>query len=161
MKKARIIHFKKAGMTNDAIAEKFHIHWSTVSCIYHRHTKIEDYYNVKPKPGHPHKFTTHDVCFAARMLASAKVHDVTDLQRQYFPGLHLETVRQRLAACGLKAYVHRKWPFLSKKHMDRYLAWAKAHQHWTANDWKTVIFSDESLSKWAAHLAPLNRITEK
>jgi hypothetical protein len=39
---------------------------------------------------------------------------------------------------------HSSSHFLSKKHKDRHLKWAKAHQHWTANDWKTVIFSDES-----------------
>jgi transposase len=91
-KKARIVHFKNAGMTNEAIAEKFHIHRSTVSRIYRQHAKIEDYYNVKPKPGRPHKFTTLDVQFAVRTLANAKAHDVTDLQRQYFPGLHAETI---------------------------------------------------------------------
>jgi transposase len=93
-KKACIVHFKNAGMTNEAIAKKFHIHQSTVSCIYHRHAKIEDYYNVKPKPGRPRKFTTLDVWFAVRTLANAKAHDITNLQRQYFPGLHAETIQQ-------------------------------------------------------------------
>jgi hypothetical protein len=92
-KKARIVHFKNAGMTNEAIAEKFHIHWSTVSCIYCQHAKIEDYYNVKPKPGHPRKFTTLNVRFAVRTLANAKAHDITNLQRQYFPGLHAEMIQ--------------------------------------------------------------------
>jgi len=143
-KKARIVHYKNAGMTNDAIAQKFHIHRSTVARIYGRHAKLENYYDVKPKPGRPRKFTTNDVRFAARTLANAKAHDVSDLQRQYFPGLHPETIRRRLAACGLKAYVRRKRPFLTEKHKKRRLEWAKAHQHWTADDWKSVIFSDES-----------------
>jgi Transposase/Homeodomain-like domain len=146
-KKARIVHYKNAGMTNDAIAQKFHIHRSTVSRIYGRHAKLENYYDVKPKPGRPRKFTPNDVRFAARTLANAKAHDVSDLQRQYFPGLHPETIRRRLAACGLKAYVRRKRPFLTEKHKKRRLEWAKAHQHWTAEDWKAVIFmifSDES-----------------
>ena len=143
-KKVCIIHFKNIGMTNDAIAEKFHIHRTTVARIYHQHSKFEDYYHVKPKPGRLCKFITHNVCFAARTLANCKAHDVTDLQRQYFPGLHSETIRQRLATCGLKAYVCRKRPFLLQKHKNRRLKWAKAHQHWTANDWKAVIFSNES-----------------
>ena len=31
-----------------------------------------------------------------------------------------------------------------EKHQKRRLEWAKAHQHWTTNDWKAVVFSDES-----------------
>jgi DDE superfamily endonuclease len=47
-------------------------------------------------------------------------------------------------ASGLKVYVHHRKPFLSTLHKARHLTWAKAHEHWTIEDWKNVIFSDES-----------------
>jgi len=37
-----------------------------------------------------------------------------------------------------------KKPFLSKKHKQERLKWARAHQHWTVDDWRRVIFSDET-----------------
>jgi len=37
----------------------------------------------------------------------------------------------------------RKRPLLTQKHMKERLAWAKAHRHWTLDDWKHVIWSDE------------------
>jgi len=38
----------------------------------------------------------------------------------------------------------RKKPFLSKRHRRERLDWALAHQHWTVEDWKKVVYSDES-----------------
>ncbi len=86
---------------------------------------------------------TYDVHFAIRALATSKAHNVTNLQRQYFPRLHAKTIWQQLVTCGLKAYVCRKRPFLLKKHKARHLKWAKAYQHWTTNDWKAVVFSNK------------------
>jgi len=90
------------------------------------------------------QFTTKDVQYAARILARNHVCNVSDLQRQYFPILHANTIWKRLMACGLKAYVCHKKPFLSASHKAKHLAWAKAHEHWIAKDWKSVIFSDKS-----------------
>jgi hypothetical protein len=78
------------------------------------------------------------------MLANTAAHDVADLQRQRFPNVHPETIRKRLADCGLKAYVRRKKPYLSAEKKKARLAWAEAHKHWTVDDWKVVAYSDES-----------------
>jgi hypothetical protein len=100
--------------------------------------------STQKKSGHPCKFTTHDVCIAARMLASTRAHDVTDLQRQHFPNLHADMIQKRLTKCGLKAYIRHTKPFLSDVHKKQWLEWAESHAHWTVADWKSVIFSDES-----------------
>ena len=44
----------------------------------------------------------------------------------------------------MKAVVKQKRPFLSKKHQKARLDFALAHQHWTVDDWKRVIWSDET-----------------
>ena len=143
-KKARIVHLKATGLSDEQIGAIFNIHRSTVYRIHHRHAKINDFYYVKPKPGRPRKFTTHDTRIAARMLASTEAHDVADLQRLRFPHVTAETIRRRLADCGLKSYICRKKPFLSPEKKKKRLAWAEAHKHWTVDDWKAVIFSNES-----------------
>ncbi|EIE80708.1 hypothetical protein RO3G_05413 [Rhizopus delemar RA 99-880] len=35
-------------------------------------------------------------------------------------------------------------PFLSDQHQKNRLSWCKKHQKWTVDDWKKVIFSDET-----------------
>ncbi|KAG0820655.1 hypothetical protein G6F19_012344 [Rhizopus arrhizus] len=37
-----------------------------------------------------------------------------------------------------------KKPLLTAKHMKRRLAWAKKYQNWTTDDWRRVVFSDET-----------------
>jgi hypothetical protein len=44
----------------------------------------------------------------------------------------------------MKAVVKHKRPFLSKRHRRARLDWAIAHQDWTLEDWKKVIYSDET-----------------
>jgi hypothetical protein len=44
----------------------------------------------------------------------------------------------------MKAVVKRKRPFLSKKHRRERMDFAITHQDWTVEDWKTVVWSDET-----------------
>ncbi|KAG1316892.1 hypothetical protein G6F62_013213 [Rhizopus arrhizus] len=47
-------------------------------------------------------------------------------------------VHDRLMELGVKK------PLLTTKHMKRRLAWAKKYQNWTTDDWRRVVFSDET-----------------
>ena len=58
--------------------------------------------------------------------------------------LHPNTIHQHLKKSGLKAVVKKKWPLLSAKHRKEHLDWAYAHESWTLDDWKQVIWSDET-----------------
>ena len=58
--------------------------------------------------------------------------------------VHVRTVQRNLEKEGLKAYVQQKKPDLTLNHKRDRLEFAKAHLHWTVEQWKTVMFSDES-----------------
>ena len=45
---------------------------------------------------------------------------------------------------GLKAVVKAKKPLLTKRHRKERLDFALAHQDWTVEDWKTVVWSDKT-----------------
>ena len=45
---------------------------------------------------------------------------------------------------GMKAVVKKKRPILSPKHRRERLDFALAHQEWTVEDWKKVVWSDET-----------------
>ena len=53
-------------------------------------------------------------------------------------------VRRRLVNAGLRARIARKKPFVNVVQRQKRVAWAKEHVTWTAEDWKKVIFSDET-----------------
>lgn len=45
---------------------------------------------------------------------------------------------------GLKAMVEQKNPALKSKDGKDWLDFAQSHQHWTVNDWKRIMWSDET-----------------
>jgi hypothetical protein len=55
-----------------------------------------------------------------------------------------ETVRRVLRKNSFKAVVKKKKPLLSVRHRKRRLAFALKYREWTVEDWKRVIWSDET-----------------
>jgi len=54
------------------------------------------------------------------------------------------TLAKILAEFGLYSRICRQKPKLSPKQITHRLRWAKEHAHWTEEDWKKVVWSDEA-----------------
>ena len=54
------------------------------------------------------------------------------------------TLKRRLKEVDLYSRIRRKKPVLKPSHKAARLLWARKYQHWTVEDWKRVIWSDES-----------------
>ena len=54
------------------------------------------------------------------------------------------TVKRRLRDSGLQGRVAKKKPYLRLANKRKRLRWAKEHRHWTEEDWKKVLWTDES-----------------
>lgn len=65
------------------------------------------------------------------------------------------TVRRRLCDVGLNARRPARKPFISKKNKAKRLEFAKAHINWTIEDWKKILWSDESKFEKVNQRAPL------
>ena len=63
---------------------------------------------------------------------------------QFFPHVHPYTVRNTLREQGLSAYRKQSVPLLTWRHIHCHLDWARAHQSWSMEQWRRVIFSDKS-----------------
>jgi len=55
-----------------------------------------------------------------------------------------QTVRNWLKKQGVKSSYKVKKPRLLAKHKRERLNFARRYQHWTTEDWRRVIFSDET-----------------
>ncbi|KAG1135125.1 hypothetical protein G6F37_013173 [Rhizopus arrhizus] len=53
-------------------------------------------------------------------------------------------VLKLLKSMNFKAKIKAKKPLLSKQHKERRLAWAMAHKVWTTDNWRRMVFSDET-----------------
>ena len=60
------------------------------------------------------------------------------------PVIILAVQRQGLKKAGMKAVVKKKKPLLTKAHRKARVDFALEHQHWTMDDWKKVVWSDET-----------------
>jgi len=54
------------------------------------------------------------------------------------------TVWRVLCKAGMKKIKPTRKPGLTKKMKEERLAFCHRHQHWTLEDWKNVIWSDET-----------------
>ena len=111
---------------------------------------IQEHRPNSPKSvgGSKKKLTPNDICHATRLISSGKVDTAVQAHRvlqniKNIP-ISVQTVRRGLKEAGMKSAVKRKRPFLSKKHKRVRLDFAESHIDWTVEDWKRVIWSDET-----------------
>ena len=55
------------------------------------------------------------------------------------------TMRRVLNEIGCKAHKPERRPFINTSQMEKRRRWALQHLDWTVDDWKRVIFSDETI----------------
>jgi transposase len=98
--------------------------------------------------GCPSKLSSQDKRFCIRAVTSGKLETATeapkDLREQLNIKLSDRTVCRTLHEAGMKAMEKEKKPKLSAKNAKARLKFAKRHQNWTCEDWKRVIWSDET-----------------
>ena len=98
--------------------------------------------------GRPTKLSPANTCHAIHLIHTGKAENAAQvtkpLQEIINQPLSTKTVQHHLKKAGMKAVVKRKRPFLSKRHMRERLDWAIAHKDWTVEDWKMVVYSDET-----------------
>lgn len=71
--------------------------------------------------------------------------DITrELNKTRNKKVSISTVKNRLSAAGLHGCLAVKKPLLRAIHKKKRLQWAKQHEHWTMEQWKTVLWTDES-----------------
>ena len=76
-------------------------------------------------------------------LSAAKI--TSDLNGNLSKPVSTRTVRRYLRDLGYEYVVKiKKKQWLSNKHQQQRVDWCTQYMHWTPNDWRKVIFSDES-----------------
>lgn len=68
-----------------------------------------------------------------------------DLQLELVPTCSVDTVRNRLKEQGMKCRIPARKPFLTPYHRQRRYMFAESHKHWSPEEWKKIVFSDEKI----------------
>jgi len=142
--KENIISLASNGFSARYIASKLGIGRATVGRILEN--LLPNHYT--PLTGHPPKLSTTDQHAILAQITSGKsanaVQATNHINSIISTPVCSETVRRVLRKHSLKAVVKKKKPLLSARHRKKRLDFALKHKEWTVEDWKRVIWSDET-----------------
>src|SRR5207245_9328015 len=98
--------------------------------------------------GCPSKLSPSNICHAQYLITSGKVENAVQVTKALTSitnqPLSASTVCLHLKNAGMKAVIKSKCPLLSARHCKACLDFAYAHKDWTVDDWKKVVWSDET-----------------
>jgi transposase len=140
----RAVEMLKDGGTVRQIAKILAIGIGSVSRIRRNMTGKVD---LRPN-GRPEKLTARNKRLLVRYAIDGTCDTAPEMQRLIRQNMSIsisqQTIRNVLKKEGLVARVKKKKPLLTCNHRKQRLDFAKKYECWTTEDWKRVIFSDET-----------------
>lgn len=98
--------------------------------------------------GRPSKLSVTDKRAITMQIQSGKAENAVEVCKNLNTILSnpvsVQTVRNALKKDDFKAVVKKKKPFLSARHRRERLTFAQKYKDWTLEDWKRVLWSDET-----------------
>ncbi|CAF3183212.1 unnamed protein product [Rotaria socialis] len=145
--RAHVVALHDAGFNQVHISKQLNI---SRCCAQNAIKKYKDQgnYNDLKSSGRPRKVDGRGLRHLKRLvkgderLSAAKI--ATDLNASLPKPITTRTVRNYLKELGFEDVVKVKKQWLGVKHRKQRMAWCTQHMNWTRDDWKNVIFSDES-----------------
>src|SRR5262249_19516605 len=138
------ISLLEKGHSSRSVAEKVGISETTVNKI--RKTRLSNL--DKSKGGRPPLLSAQEERYIMRSITSGEYGTATavlkELSKQRNKPPSVDTVRNVLKKNGLKAYHKVKKPTLGSKHSQLRFKFAQTYASWTVEDWRRVIWSDET-----------------
>ena len=118
-----------------------------IATISRLHSK--EHYNLQKSIGDcPSKLSSTNIHHAQCLITSGKADNAIQVTRALTTiinqPLSANTIHLHLKKAGMKAVVKSKYPFLSAKHHKACSDFTYAHKDWTVDDWKKVIWLDET-----------------
>ena len=145
-----IIGIFKAGRKPSVIATELNINRSTVYKFLKRYKETGSIQN-KGRTGRLPKWTKRDnnqlLSVPVKKNKKSTVRTIAIwrlFNEERTATVCLETIRLKLRGLGLIRRCIKKSEFICRRNRIKRIKFAKTYMKWTADDWKKVIFSDES-----------------
>src|SRR5438876_5456792 len=139
-----ILSLLDSGKSVYQIQSSTHFGLGTISRLHSKHCSSLQ----KSLGGCPPKLSPANTRHAIHLIRTGKAENAAQvtkpLQDIINQPLSTKTVHRHLKKAGLKTVVKCKRPLLTKCQKKERLDWAISHQDWTVEDWKKVIWSDET-----------------
>jgi hypothetical protein len=100
------------------------------------------------KGGRPQALSEADKRYCTRQVTKGRLDNAVKVKKALQKDLGIivspDTVRRALRGAGHGAIEKPKKPLLSVKNVRKRLEWCKSFLDWTIDDWKRVVWSDET-----------------
>ena len=139
-----IISLLDAGFSTRQIEKKIGVSNVTVHKIREKHRPDA----IRSRGGRPAKIKAAEKRRLARLIISGKATSAAQLKNEHNSYAETtvctNTIRRALNNVGLRSINKPKKPRLILRHRRKRLEFARQYQYWTVDDWKRVIWSDET-----------------
>ena len=146
-KRTRICTLLQEGYSSRDVASRENV---SQSAVVRLNAKAKATGSVKDLPGRGHKriFTGRNERNLVWLITTGECSTAVDIQKTLKINDQIDvsacTVRRTLHRNGLSSRIKRKKLYLKKKHQAQRLKFAKKYKDWTLENWKKVVWSDES-----------------
>ena len=113
----------------------------------HKYKKIFNIDNTNVHLGRPHIISDTHKRLIKRLVLTGRLKTAVEVHKYLLNNGHklsYMSSTRLLKSMGFKARIKKKKPFMKKAHKNARYKWAKTYQHWTVEDWKKVVWSDET-----------------
>jgi transposase len=135
------------GYSSRKIAKRLAVAYSTVNYTLRRFKSTGKHNNL-PRSGRPKSTTARIDKKIVNLIERSNEPSASKVAKMLadmnLTGISPRTVQRRLNKANLYGRAPLKKPLLTKKHIKARLEFGLKHQEWTVDDWKRVLFTDES-----------------
>ena len=135
----------KDGRTQQSLADDLNLPRQTIG-FWIRRFRSEN--TVERKHGSGRKRKTSETTDRAILREVKKSRFVTahEIQEEFsLQHISTKTIKRRITESGMfKSYWAARKPFLRPANIEKRLQWCIEHQHWSVEQWRSVLWSDES-----------------
>ena len=144
---ARAVGMVQGGVSQSDVARRFGVHRSVIHRAFQRFHATGQF-SARPRSGRPRATTQredHFMVLSARRRRFVTARRLqTDLQTATGTRISTQTVRNRLHQAGFHSRRPAQRIPLNQRQRQTRLNWARQHRNWRLNQWRQVLFTDES-----------------
>lgn len=142
-----ILKLLNNGVSMEIIANSFKVNKSTVSRIRSRYINTNSYLD-RPRQARKKKISTRTFRSAIRELSKKNYQSINIfrhiLQSKYHVRYSKSGAYKLMKREGFRARIKKRKPLISKTNRFRRIIFARQHVNWSDQDWKRVVWTDET-----------------
>lgn len=140
--KGRVLAYSKT-LNATQIAKELGRDPSTIRRFLAKYKKTGKSENL-PRVGRPRVLSDYDKSLLINEVIKKRRAPLCEIINNLGFRCSISTIKNTLYDAGLYSHIAAKKPYTSEKHACARIEWCEKHKNMTINDWKKVIFSDES-----------------